>query len=95
MKYVKKVLLGLDQFGNTLLGGYPDETLSARSGRNRGGKRLVDKLWWTPLATVLDFLQPNHVEGAIESEEVGSQQEPAYKDVYDQDDKVVQPGPKR
>lgn len=93
MKYIKKVLLGLDQFGNTLLGGYPDETISARAGRNRGGSRLVDKLFWTPLAVGLDKLQPNHVEGAIESEETGRQQAPEYGQVYDPDDKVVEPGP--
>lgn len=86
MKYITKVLLGLDQFGNTLLGGAPDETISARSGRLKNGSRLVDRLWWKPLAWGLNHIQPGHTEGAICHEEDGSQQDPAYKDVYDPED---------
>ncbi|MGH7395266.1 MAG: hypothetical protein ACREJF_06680, partial [Candidatus Methylomirabilales bacterium] len=33
-KYLKNVLLGLDQLGNTLIGGSPDETISSWSGRS-------------------------------------------------------------
>lgn len=83
MKYITKILLGLDQFGNTLMGGAPDETISARAGRNKGGKRLVDKLWWTPLAKMLNDIEPGHTDHAIESERTGRQQSEAYKDVYD------------
>ena len=82
MKYIKKILLGLDQFGNTLMGGYPDETISARAGRHRGGPRLIDRLWWTPLAHVLNDIQDHHVEGAECHETDGSQNDPAYKDAY-------------
>ncbi|MFI3270560.1 MAG: hypothetical protein R3Y11_00420 [Pseudomonadota bacterium] len=31
--YVRQVLIGIDQLGNTLLGGWADETLSSRAGR--------------------------------------------------------------
>ena len=95
MNYLVKILLGLDQLGNTIIGGAPDETISARAGRNRGGKRIVDKLWWTPLAWSLNKIQKDHVEHAIESEETGKQQDKAYAEVYDPDDKVVTPGPKK
>lgn len=80
MKYIKKVLLGLDQFANTLIGGYPDETISARSGR------LKHRQGWKQLAWVLDHIQRNHTDGAILSERKGRQQDPAYADVYDEED---------
>lgn len=78
MKYITKVLLGLDQFANTIIGGAPDETISARAGRLRNQPGLVSRLWWTPLSKILDRIQPNHVELAIEHEEDGSQQDPEY-----------------
>lgn len=89
MKYITKVLLGVDQFANTIIGGSPDETISARSGRLRCGKRVVDRFWWRPLAAGLDLLQKGHVESAICHEEDGSQQDPAYKEVYDLEDRCV------
>lgn len=87
MKYVTKVLLGLDQFANTIIGGAPDETISARAGR------LKNRPFWKQLAWTLDKIQPNHVENAIASEREGSQQDPAYADVYDPEDDV--PGGKK
>lgn len=36
MAYLKQLLIGVDQLANTLLNGYADETLSARSYRLRG-----------------------------------------------------------
>lgn len=85
MRYVTKVLLGLDQFANTIIGGAPDETISARAGRMKCQDGLVCRLWWKPLAWGLDKLQPNHVEEAIIHERDGSQQDPAYVDVYDEE----------
>lgn len=86
MRYVIKVLLGLDQFCNTIIGGAPDETISARAGRLRSGRRVVDRFAWRPLAYVLDSLQSDHVEKAICHERDGSQQADAYSDVYDPED---------
>ena len=77
MNYFIRVLLGLDQFGNTLIGGEPDETISARAGR------LKSKFGWKQLACGLDYLQSKHVEEAIEHELDGSQQSVAYKELYD------------
>lgn len=34
-EYVYRNLVALDQLGNTLLGGYPDETMSSRLWRNQ------------------------------------------------------------
>lgn len=79
-RYFKRVLLGIDQLGNTLLGGYPDETISARAGRN------ADKRGWRVLAAALNKIDKNHVYDAIRSEQTGRQQHPAYADVYDPED---------
>jgi len=87
MRYIKKVLLGLDQFGNTIIGGSPDETISARAGR------LRHRQGWKQLAWVLDKIQPNHTYNAVCSEREGTQQDPAYADVYDPEDDC--PGGKR
>lgn len=80
MKYVTKVLLGLDQFANTIIGGAPDETISARSGR------LRHRFFWKQLAWTLDKIQSDHTTKAICHERDGSQQDEAYKDVYDPED---------
>jgi hypothetical protein len=54
--YLKRILIGLDQFANTITGGKPGETISARSGRaaqhgSRFGKIIVG---------FLDLFQRNH-----------------------------------
>ena len=77
MHYFIKVLLGLDQFANTIIGGAPDETISARSGR------LRDRFFWKQLAWTLDHIQTDHTRKAIQHERDGSQQDKAYADVYD------------
>lgn len=83
-RYVKRVLLGIDQLGNTLMGGAPDETISARTGR------LRKKKGWRVLAWALNKIDNGHVEGAICSERTGRQQDKAYADVYDPDDAVCE-----
>jgi len=57
MKYLFNVLIGFDQFCNTLLGGHPGETISARCGR----AATEGKAWGRFLAAILNRLQPNHV----------------------------------
>ena len=54
--YVRRVLLGLDLFGNIVTGGKVGETISARSQRaaDRGNKLGKFMVWW------LDKLQPSH-----------------------------------
>ena len=58
--YFKNVLIGFDQFANTVFGGHPDETISARSGRAAG----EGKLWGKALAWMLNHIQHDHTLGA-------------------------------
>lgn len=64
-KYVFNALVGMDDFGNCLLGGTPDETISARAGR----AKKDGKLWGKALGGVLDWLQKDHVETAIANDQ--------------------------
>lgn len=62
---VKQVLIAVDQVGNALLGGYADETLSARCYR----LRLVSRAWANGLK-IVDFLfGKGHCRESYESEE--------------------------
>ena len=78
--YIMNVLLGIDQLGNTLIGGAPDETISARTGRN------IRRRGWRVLGWFLNTVDPGHTEGAIGAERKGTQQSGAYADVYDPED---------
>ena len=61
--YVMNLLIAMDQFWNAFMGGMPDETISSRCGRGSG------KRWyWTLLGRILDFIQPGHIEKALESD---------------------------
>lgn len=67
--YFINVLLGLDQFGNTLWGGDPDETISSRIGRIKTANNgKVPK--YRPLVFILDCflnsIDENHSIDAIE-----------------------------
>jgi len=73
-RYLWRILISVDQFANTLLGGYSDETISARAGRYAG------KLWyWTGLAWVLNKIDPGHTEDAIKSEKERKHYPPVYR----------------
>jgi len=71
-QYFRNVLIGLDQLGNALWGGDPDETISSRLGKMRAryGGRLP---WYRPLPSLvawwLERVDPGHCEGAIEPDE--------------------------
>lgn len=60
-KYLLNILIAIDQLGNTLLGGDPDETLSSRAAK------------WHPAAArvinVIFFWQPNHCRESLEADE--------------------------
>ena len=60
-RYLRNVLVSVDQLANTLLAGYPDETLSARSWRCRYKRR------WAIMVKVINFLarNPHHCELAF------------------------------
>lgn len=66
-KYVWNVLIAIDQLGNALLGGDPDETISSRAGKSR-------HIWyWDWLSRFLNWIDPRHVEKSREDDE-GSDQ---------------------
>ena len=72
LKYGSNILLGIDQFGNVLLGGDPDESISSRLGklkRRHGG--VIP--WYRPFSGFTDFLlnkiQKDHSTKAIENDE--------------------------
>jgi hypothetical protein len=64
--YIWNILISLDQFCNTLLGGNPDETMSSRM-----GKHLV-KHENCPVCTflckMLNYIQKDHCVKAIEKD---------------------------
>jgi hypothetical protein len=61
--YLRNILIGVDQLANTMLGGWPDETLSARCGRL--GHRYPYKAWAALIdAIFLPFQGPNHCRNA-------------------------------
>lgn len=60
------VLVSMDQFANTLLGGNPDETLSSRMGKaiERGTCYLCRPICW-----LLHKIDPDHCIKTIERDE--------------------------
>lgn len=66
MKYLKNILISIDQLVNTIFGGDPDETISSRLGKNYKGtwlERFVDWLFkW-------QNNPEGHCEGSIEQDE--------------------------
>jgi hypothetical protein len=70
-RYTFSILYALDQLGNSILGGWPDETISSRCGRG------CARYWyWRWLAKFLNWLDPNHVWDAIKHERDNSQLPP-------------------
>lgn len=68
MTYLLNVLIAFDQLINTLIGGYPDETLSASAWLGEQQGRIIPKI----MRPVIDFLflpfESDHCRRAYESE---------------------------
>lgn len=71
-KWVLNILISIDQLGNTIFGGDPDETISSRLGKlkiRHGGKIP----WHRPLSKIVDWvldkIDPQHSIEAIEEDE--------------------------
>lgn len=71
-KYLLNIAISIDQFGNTITGGDPDETISSRLGKikmKHGGSIP----WYRPVARFLDWgldkIDPDHSVDAIEEDE--------------------------
>jgi hypothetical protein len=64
MNYFINLAVMLDQCANTILGGYPDETISLRAARarNKGAR------WGCALCRLLEFFVKDHCDNAIRRE---------------------------
>lgn len=60
--YVKRVLVAFDQFVNVVFNGHPDETISARTGRDAA----CGYKWALTLQWMLNTIQRHHTSLAIE-----------------------------
>ena len=72
LRWTVNVLLSLDQLGNAVLGGDPDETISSRIGKLK--RRHQGRIpWRRPLSKLADWLcervDKNHTLEAIEEDE--------------------------
>lgn len=63
-RYIYNILISLDQFGNVLADGDPDETISSRVGKNPKVSFLSKGLH-----KLLNWLEPEHCEKSIEIDE--------------------------
>lgn len=78
MTYGKRTLIAVDQLINTLLGGWPDETLSSRAWRwEKDGVRS----WPRRFIDMLFFLDPRHCRESYESERLGRQLPPELRSI--------------
>lgn len=66
MKYLRHLLIAIDQLVNALLGGWADETLSARAYRQSTRKRHW--YWIMRGINALFFWQNNHCRGSHAAE---------------------------
>ncbi|MAE21805.1 MAG: hypothetical protein CMK92_05180 [Pseudomonas sp.] len=75
--YLFNILYSLDQLANTLLGGYPDETISSRAGKGR----LRGSIFWSVAADLIDVLflpfETDHCNRSIEWDEGEKVRKPA------------------
>lgn len=62
-RYFINLLVSIDQLGNTILGGDPDETLSSRAAKK-------SHAWgWHQLGQFLEWIDPGHLKRTIELDE--------------------------
>lgn len=68
---ILQIAIAIDQLGNALLGGYADETISARAHRNR----------WTKTERIINWLFRDdlHCAAAYISEMTGAQNASTYR----------------
>lgn len=75
VRYVINLAIALDQLGNTMTGGAPDETISSRAGR----AAVMGRWWGRVLCWGLGVLDSGHCEKAIQAEIEGRHQAAAIK----------------
>ena len=62
-RYLLNWLILLDEAGNTLAGGSPNETISERAAKARNAGRK----WGCVLCRVLNWINPGHCDNALTS----------------------------
>ena len=71
-KWILNVLIGIDQLGNAILAGDPDETISSRLGKMKLKHGGVIP-WYRPLSKIVDYgldkIDSKHSIDAIEEDE--------------------------
>lgn len=65
-RYLLNLLIAIDQLGNAILGGDPDETISSRAAKK------ADRRGWRVIARLLEFINPGHLARAREDDEGGN-----------------------
>jgi len=63
--WIFNTLVSLDQLGNTLTGGDPDETISSRSAK----ANLEGKTWGIWMCKFLDIFDKGHCQSSLEPDE--------------------------
>lgn len=71
MSYVGQILVGVDQLANAVLGGYADETISARAWRLQDENDFWG--WFRKLIDGIFFWSPDHCHGAFRAEQLRRQ----------------------
>ena len=66
-RYLLNILIGIDQFFTTIVGGWPDETLSSYSYRLEKNGKIAGKIF-RPFIDRLFFWTKNHCEAAYRDE---------------------------
>lgn len=71
LKYIFNVLVAIDQLGNALIGGDPDELISSKMGKYLMTAKKGTFKWYIAMAICvpLNFFDKNHCIDAIELEE--------------------------
>lgn len=69
--YFKNLMLGLDEFLNTVIGGAPGDTISGRAGRAARDNRT----WGKALCYLLNLIDKNHCQKAIANDATGRHHE--------------------
>lgn len=64
-KWLRNVLVALDETGNAMMGGDPEETISSRAAKARNAGRR----WGCLLCRLLDKLDPGHCDKFIQPNE--------------------------
>lgn len=82
-RYLINILIALDQLGCTLLGGFPDETMSSYAYRMRLEKKPFGfTANWIDWVALKVFKQADHCHKAYEEERLGLQEPPEVRNEF-------------